>query len=84
MVDQTIEIIIGAIFSFVMVCSSLALGYMVYLSYCQKSSGPNSSGCHLDKTKTVLFVMPASETSESHQKDQASVIVSLLYEYGVK
>ena len=83
MVDHTIEKITGAIFFIGVFCFWLAVVYMFYLAYCRKNCGKNSSERHLDKTEAMFYVTKkASETSESHQEDETSFIVSLLHQYG--
>ena len=81
MVDQTIEILIAAVFFTGMVCFWLALCHMVYLAYCRKSCWQNSLECHLDKTEAMFYVTKENQkTSESHEEAQTSINITLLYD----
>ena len=79
MVDQTTEIIFMAIYLIIKVGFWLFLGHMLFEDLCGRSCGQKSSGPHLDKTQAIIYVTEeTSETMESHQEDQTSIIVSLL------
>ena len=81
MVDQVIEIIIPIVCFTSMGCFWLALCHMMYLAYFRKICGKKNSEHPLDKTEAMFYVTElASDTSESHQEDHPSIVLSLLYD----